>query len=168
VREKVVLRLEMVDKSISPLQTHCGPVFGDEAVQRGLLFLECGSIRALLRVPSAICPRHDTAPHQACVSLKRKSAARGMRAPRAPSIVDGFCPLPSPESVAGSVAPIVCPLVLVAAGVLSAASCEDARNDNTLATIPDGPEAVEPVGKWPRYVVQGLPRHGARSDSPAQ
>jgi hypothetical protein len=35
-----VLRLDIVDKSTSPLQTHLGPVFGDEAVQRGLLFLE--------------------------------------------------------------------------------------------------------------------------------
>ena len=35
-----VLPLDMVDKSISPLQTHFGPVFGDEAVQTGLLFPE--------------------------------------------------------------------------------------------------------------------------------
>jgi hypothetical protein len=35
-----VLRLEMVDKSTSPLQTHFGPVFGDEAVQTGLFFPE--------------------------------------------------------------------------------------------------------------------------------
>jgi len=35
-----VLPLKMVDKSTSPLQTHFGPVFGDEAVQRGLLFPE--------------------------------------------------------------------------------------------------------------------------------
>src|SRR2546430_12653958 len=48
----VVLRLDMVEKSTSPLQTRFGPVFGDEAVQRGLLFPERGSIRALLRVPS--------------------------------------------------------------------------------------------------------------------
>jgi hypothetical protein len=35
-----VLRLDMVDKSTSPLQTQFGPVFGDEAVQTGLLFPE--------------------------------------------------------------------------------------------------------------------------------
>jgi len=45
----LVLLLKMVDKSTSPLQTHFGPVFGDEAVQTTLLFLEWGSIRALLR-----------------------------------------------------------------------------------------------------------------------
>jgi serine/threonine protein kinase/predicted ATPase len=38
--QQAVLRLDIVDKSTSPLQTHLGPVFGDEAVQRGLLFLE--------------------------------------------------------------------------------------------------------------------------------
>jgi hypothetical protein len=32
--------LKMVDKSTSPLQTHVGPVFCDEAVQTGLLFPE--------------------------------------------------------------------------------------------------------------------------------
>jgi hypothetical protein len=32
--------LNMVDKLISLLQTHFGPVFGDEVVQRGLLFPE--------------------------------------------------------------------------------------------------------------------------------
>ena len=35
-----VLPWDMVDKSTSPLQPHFGPVFGDEAVQRGLLFPE--------------------------------------------------------------------------------------------------------------------------------
>ncbi len=39
-RRTVVLRLEMVDTSSNPLQTHFGPVFGDEAVQTGLLFPE--------------------------------------------------------------------------------------------------------------------------------
>ena len=38
--DRGVLRLDMVDKSTSPLQTHVGPVFGDEAVQTGLLFPE--------------------------------------------------------------------------------------------------------------------------------
>jgi hypothetical protein len=33
-----VLPLDMVDKSISPLQTYFGPVFGNEAVQPGCFF----------------------------------------------------------------------------------------------------------------------------------
>lgn len=36
--------------------------FGDEAVRRGLLFPEQGSIRVLLRAPSPNTPRHDPAP----------------------------------------------------------------------------------------------------------
>jgi hypothetical protein len=40
-REKMpVLRSDMVDKSTSPFPIHFGPVFGDEAVQAGLLFPE--------------------------------------------------------------------------------------------------------------------------------
>lgn len=35
-----VLLLKMVDKSTSSLQTHFGPVFGDEAVQIGHLTLK--------------------------------------------------------------------------------------------------------------------------------
>jgi hypothetical protein len=35
-----VLRLDMVEKSAGPGQTHYGRVFGDEAVQTGLLFPE--------------------------------------------------------------------------------------------------------------------------------
>ncbi len=77
--------------------------------------------------------------------------ARGKRAPRAPSIVDGFCRLPSLAYAVGSAAPDVCPLVLVAGPVPLAAMHEDVQNDNRLATTPDGPEAVRPVGKWPRY-----------------
>src|SRR5215469_11275359 len=37
---QVVLPWDMVENSISPLQTHFGPVFGDEAVQASLLFPE--------------------------------------------------------------------------------------------------------------------------------
>jgi hypothetical protein len=36
----MVLLLKMVDKSTSSLQTHFGPVFGDEAVQIGHLTLK--------------------------------------------------------------------------------------------------------------------------------
>ena len=37
---KEVLLLKMVDKSTSSLQTHFGPVFGDDAVQIGHLTLK--------------------------------------------------------------------------------------------------------------------------------
>jgi hypothetical protein len=52
----LVLPWNMVDNSSSPLQTYFGPVFRAEAVQRGLLFLEPGSIRVFLRAPSPISP----------------------------------------------------------------------------------------------------------------
>ena len=45
---RVVLPWNMVDNLSSPLQTHFGPVFRAEAVQRGLLFLEPGSIQVFL------------------------------------------------------------------------------------------------------------------------
>jgi hypothetical protein len=37
-QKEKVLSFDMVDKSTSPLQTHFGPVFCDEAVQTDLLF----------------------------------------------------------------------------------------------------------------------------------
>lgn len=49
----------MVDKSASPLQTHFGSAFRDEAVQRDPPFPEPGSIRVFLRAPSPISPRDD-------------------------------------------------------------------------------------------------------------
>src|SRR5215469_14077008 len=49
-------------------------------------------------------------PHHAYVVLKRKLAARGKRALRAPSIAGWFCRLPSPVFAAGSVAPPICHL----------------------------------------------------------
>ena len=90
-------------------------------------------------------------PHLARVALKRKPAARGTRAPRAPSIVDGFCQLPSQESVAGSVTPIGCPLVLAAARASPAAIGEDAQNDSRLATIPGELPGEATAALWPRY-----------------
>src|SRR5712692_9764949 len=107
-------------------------------------------------------------PHQACVVLKRKPVARGTRAPRVSSIVDGFSRLPSLVSVVGSIAPPACPLALATARVLGAGIGEDAQSDNTLATTPDGPEAVWPVGTWPSFDgPEPLPRDGP-SDSPVQ
>jgi hypothetical protein len=54
-------------------------------------------------------------PQLACVTLKRQRAARGERAPRVPSIVDGFSRLPWLVYAGGTVAPDVCHRVLVAA-----------------------------------------------------
>jgi len=92
----------------------------------------------------------------------------GMRAPRAPSIVDGFSLLPELLSVAGSVAPDICLLARAAARALLAVIRVGVQNESTLATIRDRPGAVEPVGKWPKYVVRALPLHDGRSNSPAQ
>lgn len=41
--DRRVLPFDMVDKSTRPFQTHFGLVFGDEVVQRGLLFPYSGS-----------------------------------------------------------------------------------------------------------------------------
>src|SRR5437016_2056106 len=102
-------------------------------------------------------------PHLASVALKRKPAAMGMKAPRAPSIVDGFCQLPSQESVDGSVGPIVCPLVLAAARASRAAICEDAENDRRLATIPGELPGVETAALWRRYGEPGRLFHVGQS-----
>src|SRR5215472_14330815 len=53
---ETVLLSDMVDKWTSPFQTHFGPVFRDEAVQRDLPFPEPGSICLFLRAPSPISP----------------------------------------------------------------------------------------------------------------
>jgi len=58
----VVLPLDMVENSTSPLQTHLRPGLGDEAVQTDHFILEGGSLRALLRVSSPISLRNNTAP----------------------------------------------------------------------------------------------------------
>jgi hypothetical protein len=107
-------------------------------------------------------------PHLASVALKRNLAARGRRAPPWLSIVGWFCRLPWQVSGADSVAPAVCHLALVAARAPPAVSGEDAQSDSKHATIPDGPEAGEPVGTWPRSVLPALLCYDAPSDSPAQ
>jgi hypothetical protein len=86
-------------------------------------------------------------PPLASVALKRKPATMGKRAPREPSIVGWFSQLPELRSVADSVALAVCYLALVAAAAPLEVIREDAQNGSTRATIPDGPAAVEPVGK---------------------
>jgi hypothetical protein len=70
-------------------------------------------------------PHHSTAmtlpPHLAFLALKRRPAARGKRAPRVTSIGGSFSRRPELPSVAESVAPAGCPLVLQAARVPLAA-----------------------------------------------
>ncbi len=92
-------------------------------------------------------------PHLASVALKRKPLAMGMKAPRAPSIVDGFCWLPELPYAGGLVAPLACHLVLVAARAPLGAIREDAQNEKRHATTQGGPEAVEPVERWPSFDV---------------
>ena len=84
------------------------------------------------------------------------------------SIVGSFSPQPWLASVGDSVAPDGCHLVLVAARAPRAVSREDAQSGNRLATTPGGPEAVKPVGTWPRSVLPALPRHVGPSDSLAR
>src|SRR5215472_6662459 len=98
--------------------------------------------------------------HLASSALMRKPASRGKRAPRAPSIVGWFSPQPWLESVAGTIAPDVCHLVRAAAPVSPSALREDEQSGNRLATIPDWPEAVETVVRWPKCVLPELRRHG--------
>src|SRR5260221_10091093 len=105
-----VLLWDMVDKSLSHLQTSFRLFFVS-----GQSGQDTSSWR---EAPFECCCRHlhpsprDKTQHLplATVALKRKSVARGMRAPRAPSIDGWFCQLPSPAYVAGSVAPSVCHL----------------------------------------------------------
>ena len=96
--------------------------------------------------------------------LKRKWTAMATRAPRAPSIVDGFSRLPSLEFVAGSVAPIICLLALAAARASPAAIGEDAQSDSTLATTPDGRAGVETAALSPRFDEPARLFHGGPSD----
>jgi hypothetical protein len=114
-------------------------------------------IRALLRVPSPLSPRHETAPHSASMPLKRKAAAKGKRALRAPSIVDGFCQLPELPFSVGSVVPPACHLVLVAAPASPAARHGDGHNGSRPATTPDGPATGEIAVWWPRSGVRERP-----------
>src|SRR6266699_5144951 len=103
-------------------------------------------------------------PHLASVALKWKPAARGKRVPRKPSIVDGFCRLPSPEFAAGSVAPPACHLALSAARALLAALCGDAQNDSKRATIPRERADVGSAELWPRCGGPQRRCHDAPSD----
>jgi hypothetical protein len=103
-------------------------------------------------------------PHLAFLALKRRPVARGKRAPREPSIVGWFFPLPWLAYAAGTVAPDVCPLVLQAARVPLATLYGGAQSDNTLATIPDWPEAVGTAAPLPRYGERARLPHVGPSD----
>src|SRR5215472_8326983 len=67
----------MVENSTSPFQTDFGPVFGDEAVQRDLLFPEPGSIRVFLRALSPISPRYVTAPTSDFLTSQEETGGKG-------------------------------------------------------------------------------------------
>jgi len=58
----MVLLKDMVDNSWSPFQTPFGLVFGVEGVRTGLFFLERGSLRMILRAPSPLSSKHESAP----------------------------------------------------------------------------------------------------------
>src|SRR5947209_16000686 len=100
--------------------------------------------------------------------LKRKPLARGKCAPRASSIVDGFCPQPWLGSVADSAVPLVCTLALVAARAPLEVIRGDAQNGSTLATIPDGRASVRTAETSPTCDVPELRRHDGWSDSPTR
>ena len=113
---------------------------------------------------------HDEAflPFVGIIIAELTSATVVKRAPRMPSIVDGFCRLPSPASVVDSVVPDVCSLVLEAAGALLVGKREDAQNGSMLATIPGGRAGVGPAEPWPKFDATVLPLHIGPSDSPVQ
>jgi hypothetical protein len=94
-------------------------------------------------------------PHQPCLALKRKRAARGKRATRMPSILDGFCRLPEPPFAAESVGPL-------------AVSGEDAQSGKRLATIAGVPASTGQAEPSPRGGVRARPRHVGRSVELAQ
>ena len=79
-----------------------------------------------------------------------------------------FCQRPWLGYAGDSVAPPVCPLALVAARAPLAAIGEAAQNDNTPATTPGGPAAVEPVERWPRFDEPTQLFHGGWLDSHAR
>ncbi len=83
-------------------------------------------------------------------ALNGKPPAKGVRAPRVPSIVGWFSPLPSLGYAADSVEPPACPLVLAAARALPSAIGEDAQNDSSLVTTPDERATVGTAAPSPR------------------
>ena len=167
--DRMVLPLDMVDNSISPLQTHFGPVFSSVRQSRQAFSSQSEAPSECFCWHLHPSPRDMTLhPPLALVPLKRKPAAMGKRAPRAPSIVGWFSLLPSLGYAVGSVAPDVCPLVLEAARALPAAIREDAQNGSTRATTPDGPTGMGTAEPSPRCDVPAPLLHGGRSNSPAQ
>jgi hypothetical protein len=162
-----VLLVDRVEKSIIAVQTPLGPVLGDETVKRGFLLLESGSLRALLRVASLLCPPHATAPHLAAMPLKPRAAARATRAPGTPSIVEGFCQLPAQESLDARGAPSVCPLARAAARALLLGTAQDAQQERRPATTPDELIGRATAAPSPTCGVRERLLHGRCSDGPA-
>ena len=156
--ERLVLPLDMVDKSTSLSK----PTSGRFCVMRQ----SKQDFSSRSEAPfECFCehihqtPRDLTLhPYLALVPLKRKSATRDKRAPRAPSIVGWFFRLPWLEFAGGLVVPPASHRALVAARVPLAMLHGGAQNGSRLASTPDGPAEVETAEKWPRYGEQGLPR----------
>jgi len=158
----------MVDNSI----TLCKPNSGRFLVMR--------QSRQALSPPSEApfecCCRHlhpsprDMTPqlHVISLALKQKPAARGTRAPRLPSSVDGFSRLPWPVSAAGSAAPDACHLAFVAARAPRAARHGDAQNGSRLATTLDWRAVAGTAVQWPRFDERAPLSHDGPSDSLAQ
>ncbi len=122
-KKRVVLPLDMVDKSISPFQTHLGPffvmrysrqVFSSRSEAPSEFFCE-----HLHQTPFVMTFQ----PHRVSVALKWKLAAVGKRAPHKPSIVGWFFPLPLQASDTDSVAPDVCLLARGCTSTTRSDSC---------------------------------------------
>jgi len=80
------------------------------------------------------------------------------------STAGSFSQLPELPSAAGSVTPAACLLVLAVAPASPAAKHGDGQHGRRLATTPDGPAGVEPVGTWPRFDEPTPLFHGGWSD----
>jgi hypothetical protein len=104
----------------------------------------------------------------ALMPLKWAPVAMGRRAPRASSIVGWFCRLPSRASAAGSVAPDVCLLVLLASRAPLGVIRDDARSDSKLATTPGGRAGTRTAVPSPKSDEPEQLFHVGESDSPAR
>jgi hypothetical protein len=164
----MVLPWDMVDNLISRLRRHSSWMFViGQARQATTSRCEAASECFCWHLHRLPCDM-TLLPQLTCVALKRKPTAKGKRAPRASSIVDGFCRLPSLASVAGNVERDVCHLALVAARASHATMCEDVQNDSRRATTPDGSTGMGTAEQWPRCDAPAQPRRDGRSNSRAQ
>ncbi len=163
-----VLLLNMVDNSRSLSKPLSGRFF--VIGQSGQTFSSRSEAPSNILCGHSYPPASDMAlqPPLDLEALKRKPAARGVRAPRVLSIAGWFCRLPWLVSVADSVVPEVCPLALEAVPAPFVVIGGGARNDSTHATTPGGPTGVGTAEPSPTCGVRELPPHGGRSDSPAR